>query len=267
MKSSFGQRCSIRSTHSTCSRYGIDLVFLAMLFRDIAFLEVGYEVFGPAECVYAICHCWTLLTDSLRISEHFQRINFHSGKTVVDGYQTSENMTSIQELSVLTKVFILAITFGLCYIACTQQWVHMEWDCKTIYSLSVTLGTSNASWPKGYNMLGHIAVAGVFCECRDRQLIIGSTHKVAEERYDPDHLPSADIIKVVFNENLGPHQQGGQAFSGGHILLQEYSALMIRISGNTVREFDFPTTSWVVHKVQSPQIPGVYAYDSVQTSV
>eukprot|EP00435_Cladocopium_sp_Y103_P061075 s627_g22.t1 len=116
-------------------------------------------------------------------------------------------------------------------------------------------------------MLGHIAVAGVFGECKDRRLIMGSTDKVAKERYDPDHLLSAAIIKVVFNENLGPHQQGGQAFSVGYVLLQEYSALRIRISGNTVREFDFSATSSVVHKVQSPQIPGVYAYDSVQTLV
>eukprot|EP00435_Cladocopium_sp_Y103_P018833 s5022_g4.t1 len=207
MKSSFGPCCCIRSTRSTCSRYGIDIVFLAMFFRDIAFFEVGDEVFGLAACVYAIGYSWTPLTDSLRISEHFQRINFYSGKTVVDGYQTSENTTSIQELSMLTKVFVLSITFGLCYIACTQQWVRMEWDCKTICSLSDTLGTSNASSPEGYNMLGHIAVAGVFFECKDQRLIMGSTDKVAKERYDPDYLLSVAIIKVVFNENLGPHRR------------------------------------------------------------
>eukprot|EP00435_Cladocopium_sp_Y103_P016207 s1822_g4.t1 len=218
MKSSFGQRCCTPSTRSTYPRYGIDLVLLAMLFRGLAFFEVGADILGPAECVYAIGRCWTWSTDFLRIFEHFQRINFHSGKTVIDGYQTSELMTSIQEPSMLIKVCVLSIAFGLRYIACTRQWSYTEWNCKAICSFSDIHETSNAPSPKGHNLLGQIAVAGVFCECKDRQLIIGSTDRAVKEFYDPDHLPSLTTIKGSSTriweliDKVAKHFQSGTLF-------------------------------------------------------
>eukprot|EP00435_Cladocopium_sp_Y103_P016464 s4577_g4.t1 len=186
-----------------------------MLFRGIAFVEVGAGISGLAGCFYAIGHCWMWSTGFLRIFEHFQRIDFHSGKTAADGYQISECTTSSQEPSRFMKVCVLAIAFGLRYTICTQLWSNAEWNCKAIYSFPDIHKTLNATLPRGHNLPGQTAVAGVFCECKDRQFIMGSTDWAVKECHDPDHLLSLATNKRFLKENLELIDKDAKRFQSG----------------------------------------------------